>query len=129
MGMKILQEERDIYYSAPEEIAWARADVMNALGRRLMEMLADLPEGKDARVSYMEVRNHTWDIPGRPEVEAEPGAIKGNDVAGRLYRKEPWGEGFSGAVKLVLGEVVKGMPGGEKEANDDEDKKQSALDK
>ena len=108
-------------------------------------MLADLPEGKDARVSYMEVRNHTWeenplawhykmqlavqDIPGRPEVEAEPGAIKGNDVAGRLYRKEPWGEGFSGAVKLVLGEVVKGMPGGEKEANDDEDKKQSALDK
>lgn len=50
MGMKILQEERDIYYSAPEEIAWARADMMNALGRRLMEMLADLPEGKDARV-------------------------------------------------------------------------------
>ena len=145
MGMKILQEERDIYYSAPEQIAWARADESNALGRRLMEMLADLPEGKDARVSYMEVRNHTWeenplawhykmqlavqDIPGRPEVEAEPGAIKGNDVAGRLYRKEPWGEGFSGAVKLVLGEVVKGMPGGEKEANDDEDKKQSALDK
>lgn len=60
MGMKILQEERDIYYSAPEEIALARADMMNALGRRLMEMLADLPEGKDARVSYMEVRNHTW---------------------------------------------------------------------
>lgn len=88
MGMKILQEERDIYYSAPEKIAWARADMMNALGRRLMEMLADLPEGKDARVSYMEVRNRTWggnplvwhykmqlavqDIPGRPEVEVEP---------------------------------------------------------
>lgn len=61
MGMKILQESRDIYYSAPEEIALARADMMNALGRRLMEMLADLPEGKDARVSYMEVRNHTWE--------------------------------------------------------------------
>lgn len=121
MGMKILQEERDIYYSAPEEIAWARADMMNALGRRLMEMLADLPEGKDARVSYMEVRNHTWegnplvmqykiklavqDIPGWPEAEAEPTAIKENDVAGRLNSKELWGEGFSGAVRQVLGEL------------------------
>lgn len=85
MGMKILQEERDIYYSAPEEIACARADMMNALGRRLMEMLADLPEGKDVRVSYMEVRNRgfegnplTWHYKMRLAVqeipdEGEPG--------------------------------------------------------
>lgn len=60
-GHENFTEERDIYYSAPEEIAWARADMMNALGRRLMEMLADLPEGKDVRVSYMEVRNREWE--------------------------------------------------------------------
>lgn len=101
MGMKILQEERDIYYSASEEIAWARADMMNALGRRLMEMLADLPEGKDVRVSYMEVRSHTWEesplemnykirltvqeIPVRPENEVEPdgGVRMVNDDAER----------------------------------------------
>lgn len=86
--MKILQEERKIYYCAPEEIGCARAEMMNALGRRLMEMLADLPKGKEARVSYMEARNHTWEesplemnykiqltvqeIPGQPEVEVEP---------------------------------------------------------
>ena len=78
--MKILCEERKIYYCAPEEIGCARAEMMNALGRRLVEMLADLPEGKDARVSYMEGISHTWEeirltvqeIPGRPEVEVEP---------------------------------------------------------
>lgn len=96
--MKILQEERKIYYCAPEEIGCARAEMMNALGRRLVEMLADLPEGKDARVSYMEGISHTWEesplemnykirltvqeIPVRPEFEAEPTVIKENDVAG-----------------------------------------------
>lgn len=99
--MKILCEERKIYYCAPEEIGCARAEMMNALGRRLVEMLADLPEGKDARVSYMEVRNREWEgnplamqykiqlavqeIPGRPEVEVEPdgGARMVNDDAER----------------------------------------------
>lgn len=86
--MKILCEERKIYYCAPEEIGCARAEMMNALGRRLVEMLADLPKGKEVRVSYMEARNHTWEenplemyykiqltvqeIPGRPENEVEP---------------------------------------------------------
>lgn len=86
--MKILQEERKIYYCAPEEIGCARAEMMNALGRRLVEMLADLPEGKEARVSYMEGISHTWEenplemnykirltvqeIPGWPEKEVEP---------------------------------------------------------
>lgn len=119
--MKILQEERKIYFCAPEEIGCARAEMMNALGIRLVEMLADLPEGKEARVSYMEARNHTWEenplemyykiqltvqeIPGRPEFEAEPTVIKGNDVAGGLNSKEPWGEGFSGMVRQVLGKL------------------------
>lgn len=86
--MKILQEERKIYYCATEEIGCARAEMMDALGRRLVEMLADLPKGKEARVSYMEGISHTWEesplemnykirltvqeIPGRPENEAEP---------------------------------------------------------
>lgn len=99
--MKILREERKIYYCAPEEIGCARAEMMNALGRRLVEMLADLPEGKDACVSYMEGISHTWEesplemnykirltvqeIPGRPEVEAEPdgGVRMVNDDAER----------------------------------------------
>lgn len=91
--MKILCEERKIYYCAPEEIGCARAEMMDALGRRLMEMLADLPEGKDALVSYMEVRNREWEgnplamqykiqlavqeIPGRPENEVEPDGHQG----------------------------------------------------
>lgn len=99
--MKILCEERKIYYCAPEEIGCARAEMMNALGRRLVEMLADLPEGKEARVSYMEARSHTWEenplemyykiqltvqeIPGRPENEVEPdgGVRMVNDDAER----------------------------------------------
>lgn len=99
--MKILCEERKIYYSAPEEIGCARAEMMNALGRSLMEMLADLPNGKEARVSYMEGISHTWEesplemdykiqltvqeIPGRPEVEVEPdgGVRTVNDDAER----------------------------------------------
>lgn len=97
MGMKILQEERDIYYSASEEIAWARADMMNALGRRLMEMLADLPEGKDVRVSYMEVRNRefegnplTWHYKMRLAVqeipdEGEPGGGAAETEKFKLY--------------------------------------------
>lgn len=35
--MKILCEERKIYFCAPEEIGCARAEMMDALGRRLME--------------------------------------------------------------------------------------------
>lgn len=101
--MKILCEERKIYYCAPEEIGCARAEMMNALGRRLMEMLADLPKGKEARVSYMEGISHTWEenplemcykiqltvqeIPGRPENEVEPTVIKENDVAGAAEKR------------------------------------------
>lgn len=119
--MKILREGRKIYYGAPEEIGRARAEMMNALGRSLMEMLADLPEGRDARVSYMEVRNHksetnplatlyeiqlaVQEMPGRPENDEEPPVIGQIDAARRLYSKEPLGERIGGAVKLVLGRL------------------------
>ena len=84
---------------------YARADMMDALGKRLMEMLSNLPKGKDACVSYMEARSLTrkegipmvhykiqlavQEIPGRPENEVEPTVIKGNDVAVGMNSKEP----------------------------------------
>ena len=45
------------------------------------------------------------EIPGRPEFEAEPTVIKGNDVAGGLNGKGPQGEGFSSTVRQVLGKL------------------------
>ena len=88
MEMKILQEERKICYGTPIIMDYARADMMAALGKRLMEMLSDLPKGKDASVSYMEARSLTrkegipmvhykiqlavQEIPGRPENEVDP---------------------------------------------------------
>lgn len=105
MKMRILQEERKICYGTPIVMDYAREEMMDALGKRLMEVLSDLPKGKDARVSYMEARSYTGEesilmghykiqlavqeIPGRPEVEVEPTVIKGNDVAGGMNSKEP----------------------------------------
>lgn len=87
MEMKILQEERKICYGTPIIMDYARADMMDALGKRLMEMLSDLPKGKDASVSYIEARSITreegipmmhykiqlavQEIPGRPENEVD----------------------------------------------------------
>lgn len=105
MTMRILQEERKICYGTPIIMDYARADMMDALGKRLMEMLSNLPKGKDACVSYMEARSLTrkegipmvhykiqlavQEIPGRPENEVEPTVIKGNDVAVGMNSKEP----------------------------------------
>lgn len=88
MAMRILQEERKICYGTPIVMDYARADMMDALGKKLMEMLSDLPKGKDARVSYMEARSLTrkegipmvhykiqlavQEIPERPENEVDP---------------------------------------------------------
>ena len=92
--MKILCEERKIYYCAPEEIGYARAEMMNALGRRLMEMLADLPKGKEACVREenplemnYKIQLTVQEIPGRPENEVEPTVIKENDVAGAAEKR------------------------------------------
>lgn len=105
MAMRILQEERKICYGTPIVMDYAREEMMDALGKRLMKVLSDLPKGKDARVSYMEARSVTrkegipmvhykiqlavQEIPGRPENEVEPTVIKGNDVAVGMNSKEP----------------------------------------
>jgi len=99
MKMRILQEERKICYGSPIVMDYAREEMMDALGKRLMEMLSDLPKGKDARVSYTgeesilmghyKIQLTVQEIPGRPENEVEPTVIKGNDVAGGMNSKEP----------------------------------------
>ena len=101
MAMRILQEERKVCYGTPIVMDYARAEMMDALGKRLMEMLSNLPKGKDACVSYMESRSYTGadsllvvhykiqlavqEIPGRPENEVDPdgGVRMANDDAKR----------------------------------------------